>query len=38
MWPFKPTPEKLITKLAKLEDRVQRATSHRWMSLKTGIP
>lgn len=26
MWPFKPTPEKLINKLAKLEDRVQKAT------------
>jgi len=27
MWPFKPTPEKLINKLAKLEDRVQKAAS-----------
>jgi hypothetical protein len=27
MWPFKPTPEKLINKLAKLEDRAQKASS-----------
>jgi prefoldin subunit 5 len=27
MWPFKPTPEKLINKLAKLEDRVQKVAS-----------
>jgi uncharacterized coiled-coil DUF342 family protein len=26
MWPFKPTPEKLVNKLEKLESRVQKAT------------